>query len=341
MRENRQADHLAGYLECIAEPLGLCAVEPAVHGKLRDQRIEVAAGEYSRVAQTQEQDIAGNREALIVHEQGAIGIVPVQPRRGRNQTQARNAIESLAITLEQLPASCQGAIQMLELEEAEGGLHLVHLAVDAGGDHRHLVSEAEVLQVIDALLDLRIRADDGSALEGVEHLRCVKAQDRQVPAAQDADAILTHAERVGGVIDDLETVGVGHSLNPFHIAGNAVAVHGHDRGGGRCDGFLDPCGVQIAGNRIDIDEHGLETVPQHRVRGRHEGIRGGDHLAGDPQGLEGRHQGKRAVGEQADMLDPQVVGQLPLEALVHGTAIRQAAAFPHGFQIGKKIFKRR
>ena len=43
-----------------------------------------------------------------------------------------------------------------------------------------LVDEAEVLQVVDALLGLGVGADDGAALEGVEHLGGVEAQHRQV-----------------------------------------------------------------------------------------------------------------------------------------------------------------
>ena len=55
-----------------------------------------------------------------------------------------------------------------------------------GGDHGHLVDEAEVLQVGRcAAWCLRVRADDGAALEGVEHLGGMKAQHGQVAVVQE------------------------------------------------------------------------------------------------------------------------------------------------------------
>ena len=87
-----------------------------------------------------------------------------------------------------LLAPVQGAINVVELQQTERGVELAHLAVDAGGDDRHFVDEAEILQVVDACFGLRIRADDRAALEGVEHLGGVEAQHRQVTVAQQAAA---------------------------------------------------------------------------------------------------------------------------------------------------------
>jgi hypothetical protein len=38
------------------------------------------------------------------------------------------------------------AVHLAQLQQSEGRLHLVHLAVDAGRHHGHFVGKAEVLQ---------------------------------------------------------------------------------------------------------------------------------------------------------------------------------------------------
>ena len=92
-------------------------------------------------------------------------------------------------------AACQRGVDVLQLQQAEGGVDLAHLAVDAGRDHRDLVDEAEVLQVVDALLGLGIGADDGAALEGVEDLGGVEAQHRQVAVPQHAAALASRTPK--------------------------------------------------------------------------------------------------------------------------------------------------
>ena len=109
------------------------------------------------------------------------------------------------------------------------------------GNHGDFVHEAEVLQVINALLGFGIGAHDGAAFEGVEHLGGMKAQDRQIAVAQDAAGFIAHTEGVGCVVDDSQVVVVCDFLNGIDIAGVAVAVHRHDGRGLRSDGPLRSC----------------------------------------------------------------------------------------------------
>ena len=103
-----------------------------------------------------------------------------------------------------------------------------------GRDHRHFVHKAEVLQLVDVLFCLGIRADDGAALKGVEHLGGVKTEHRQVAMIEDAAAVALHAKGMGGVVDHLEVVLVGNFLDGLHITWVSIDMNRHDgRGLGR------------------------------------------------------------------------------------------------------------
>src|SRR6185437_9187236 len=90
--------------------------------------------------------------------------------------------------------------ESFELQEPERGVQLTHLAVDSGGRDGDLVDETKILQVIDSLLRLGVRRDDCAALEGVEHLRRVKAEDGEIAIVEDASTRRADAERVRRVV---------------------------------------------------------------------------------------------------------------------------------------------
>ena len=230
-------------------------------------------------------------------------------------------------------------IHLAQLQQSEGRLHLVELAVDAWRHHCHFVGEAEILQEVDALLGLGVRADDGPTLDGVVDLGGVKTQHRQVTAVEQAAALVAHTKGMGSVVDHLQAVGVGNALDGPHVAGMAIAVHRHDRGGLGRDGRLDALGVEVAGVWINVGEHRLQAIPQQRVSGGDEGIRRGDHFALDAQGLQRRHQGDGAVGQQRQMFHPQVLGQRLFQLLVEGPAVGQDLAIPDHLQQLDEVFE--
>ena len=73
--------------------------------------------------------------------------------------------------------------------------------------------------------------------------------------------------------------------------------------------------------------------------GGHKGIRCGDDLTGDTQRLQRRDQRDRAIGEQCNVLDTEVVTELLFQLLVKGAAVGQAFTVPDLFQVGKKLFQ--
>lgn len=118
--------------------------------------------------------------------------------------QARDGVDGLMAARGDGGAAVEHVVDVLKLQQAEGGLHLVHLAVDAGGDHAGFAIKAEVFQVVDMALGLGVGSDDGAALDGVEHLGAVEAEHRKVAVVENAASVALDAEGVGGVVDDLE-----------------------------------------------------------------------------------------------------------------------------------------
>ena len=313
------------------------AGKAAIHRELADQRVEVASCLDVGFGKARVDRVAAERKHRLVDHDHAIGVVPVDVGTGAVQPQARDAGEAVLVALVDALPHRQRLVDVLELEQAEGGLDFVHLAVDARRDDGDLVGEAEVLQVVDALLDLGVGADDRTAFEGVEDLGGVEAEYRQIAVTQHGHAVALHAEGMGGVVDDLEPVGVGDALDAVGVARDAVAMDRQDGGGGRGDRFLDAVGVEVAGHRVDIDEHRSDAVPQQRVGGGHERVRGRDHLAADAQRLQRGHQGQGAVGEQAEVLDAEIARQFRFELLVEGAVVGQPAAGPDLFEIGDEL----
>ena len=120
---------------------------------------------------------------------------------------------------------------MFELNQAEGGVEFAHLAVDAWSHHSDFIDEAEILQVVDALLGLGIWTDDSATLESVEYFGGVETKHGQVAMIEHAAAMTFDAKGMSRVVDDLEVVYVGNALNGIDISGAAVAVYRHDGGG--------------------------------------------------------------------------------------------------------------
>ena len=230
---------------------------------------------------------------------------------------------------------------MLELYEAHGRAELVHLAVDAGGDHAGLAGVAEVLQPVDAALGLRVLADERPALERVEHLGGVEAQHREVAVVQDAAVAHLDAEGVRGVVDDLQVVGVGDLLDAAHVARMPVAVHGEDGRRLRRDGRRDPVGVQVQGVRVDVDEDRPDPVPDQAVRGRDEGVRRRDDVTRDAELLQRAHQCDGRVAEQRDLRDAQPAAQRRLEPLVELPAVGEDLAVPDLLEVGQHLLEGR
>lgn len=248
-------------------------------------------------------------------------------------------LQQLPITAVDLAPPSQRRVNVLELQHAQSGVEFAHFSVDPRCHHCRFVHEAEILQMIDMLLDLGIRADDSAAFKGSEYLSGVKAQYRQVAMLQHAAAMALYAEGMGGIVNDLEVIVIGDNLDGLYIAGVAVAMHRQNGRGLRGDGGLDFGGIEIQRIRIDIDEYRLDAVPQQGMRGSDERIRGGDDFAGNTQRLQSGHQRESAISEQRQMIDAQIVTQRLLELLMKRSFVSEDLTIPYLLQIGDELLQ--
>lgn len=254
--------------------------------------------------------------------------------------QARDGFDRLAIARSNGGSAGDCGVDVLQLQQAEGSLHLVHLAVDTNGDDVGFAIKAEVFQIVDVALGLGIRADDGTALKGVEDLGRMEAEHREITVVEHAAAVTLDTEGVGSVVDDLEVVAVCDALDGLDIAGVAIAVHRQDGDALRSDGCFDLGRVEIEGARLNVDEDRGDVVPEQRVRSGDEGVRGRDDLAGDAQGLERGDQREGAIGEECQVLDAEVVTQGLFELLVKRAVVGEKLAVPDLLQEGDEVLQR-
>lgn len=179
-------------------------------------------------------------------------------------------------------AGLDGGIDLLEIQQAIGSAHLVHLGIDAGGDDLGLARKTEILQVVNTLLGLRIVHDHGTTLYRVIDLGGMEREGGHITSIEDTLAIDLHTEGMGGIIDNLQAILVGNLLDSFDVAGFAIDMDGHDGGGLGGDGGLNLVRIDIARLTFDVHKDGLDAIPPQGMGRGHEGIGRGDDLTGNP-----------------------------------------------------------
>ena len=157
----------------------------------------------------------------------------------------------------------------------------------------------------------------------------MEAQCREVAFLKDALPVDFHTEGMGGIVDDLQSVGVCNLPDALGLTGLAIDVHGHDGGRAGSDGGLDKVGIDVACLRIDVNEDRSDAVPPDGVGGGNEAERGGDDFSRHAQSLQRRDKRQRAVGEKTDIGNFQVLAQRGLQLLVHGAVVGEPLALPY------------
>ena len=228
-------------------------------------------------------------------------------------------------------------VYLFQVEQAIGRAHFVHLAVNAGADYGCFVGEAEVFQIIYALLHTLVVHHHSAAFNGVVHLSGVETERTEVAGVKYALAVYFYAEGVSGVIDHLKSVLIGNLLYALRVAGLAVDVHGHYGRGLRRDGSLDFVGVDVSRAWVNIYEHGLYAVPPEGVSSGYEAVRSRDYLARYAQCLQGRDERQRTVGEQADVGHFQICGKFLFKLLVELSVVGYPLARPYLFEHFVKV----
>ena len=322
------ADDRIGHASGIGQILAGSAGQAAIGGEGADERIEVAAGKDVPLAQLGVQFIAGAAIDIGIDKDGEVAIVVAHAGHVVPEGDALDGAQGLAVADGDLSALSDGGIDLTQVEQTIGRAHLVHLTVDAGGDDFGLALEAEVLEVVDALLHLGVTHDERPTLDGVIDLSGMETQRGHVSLLKDALAVDLDAKGVGAVVDDAQAVLVGNLLNLAGAARLAIDMDGHDGCGARRDGSLDSVGVNASRCRVDVHKHGFDAVPPQRVGCRHKTVRRSDDLTADVHGLQSRDEGDGAVGKDADVGNLQVFTQRSLKALMELAIVSDPLVVP-------------
>ena len=218
-----QADDLLGDPVCHRQVLRPRGVEPPVGRERADERVEVPASEDVVVLQLLVEVVARHAVLLSVHEDREVGVVVPHARHVLEVGDALDIPQPLAVELRHMPPCGDRPVDLPKVQQAYRRAYLVHLAVYARGHDRGLVREAEVLEVVDALLGLLVVHDERAALHGVVHLGGVEAQRGHVARVEYRFPVNLDAEGVRRVVYHLEPVLVGY-LGKRHIRGQYVLV---------------------------------------------------------------------------------------------------------------------
>jgi hypothetical protein len=164
---------------------------------------------------------------------------------------------------------------------------------------------------------VRIIGDQRSAFDRRDVLRHVERERGQVAKCADLASAPHGADRVRGVLDDRQAVGLRERIQPVHVHRPTRQVNGHDRPrawGDCCRRLLE---VDEAGSRHRLDQHRRGPRVLDCIGGRYERHRGDEHLVARPHTEHLQRQGQRGCARRhaPAVLDAEVVGKQRLEAM--------------------------
>ena len=138
----------------------------------------------------------------------------------------------------------------------------------------------------------------------------MEGEGAHIPGLEHAVPILLNAEGVGGIVYDFEPVLVCNALQGCGITRGAVYVNGHNGYGFFRYSRFHRCRIQVAVYGVNICKNRGKPVPNEGMGGGHKRVGCGNNLSmGKPQSLQRCDEGQGAVGKEADIGHPQVVGQ--------------------------------
>ena len=181
-------------------------------------------------------------------------------------------------------------IHMLQVDQTISGTQLIHLAIDARGNHLGFASKAKVLQKVDTLFSSLIVHHHSTTFKGIVNLGGMERERNQITLAHPAFAIHFHTKCMSCIVDDFQAIPIGNSLNLVHLAGFAITTHGHNGSGFWCNSSLYLFRINTTSFFLNIHKHRTTTVPPNAVSSSHKAIRCGDYFACDAQCLQSSKQ---------------------------------------------------
>ena len=204
-------------------------------------------------------------------------------------------VQALPVT----PASSHEPVELVELGDADGSLHVGGLevvakvavrvlVVVAAGEFTQLPVEALAARVVvargapavaapvpETLDDLAHRllpSEHGAALAHGDVVGRIEARRGEVAKGADGLAVPSRADGVAGVLDHPEIVLIRQFHHDVEVEGVAQGVRHEDRTGPRADGGAELVWVGFVGTELGVDEDRYEAVLEDRIdRGREAG----------------------------------------------------------------------
>ena len=126
-----QADDTVGHLVCLRQVLTRGTGKAAIGGEIGDEGIEVAATEDVLGLHLEVEFVTGPAVLLGIHEDGEVGVVVTHTGHIVPEGDAWDGTQGFAVLDGDLVTGFDCGIDLLEVQEAIGAAHLVHLGVDA------------------------------------------------------------------------------------------------------------------------------------------------------------------------------------------------------------------
>ena len=247
----------------------------------------------------------------------------------------------LAVTFHNFLALGNFLTQMTQIANSHSRLELVHFGIAAYVLHRFRAVNAEVLHIVQQLHPIIILEADRAALDGIKNLCSVEAEHGGVPKAGRGHAFIPHAESVGSIVDNLQSMLLGDGLNGFHVAEVPVNMYRHNRRSAVGNQTFDSANINGVVLFVHITEDRHQPIAHNGMGGGGEGKGSSNDLPPlwQVQRRNGVFQCQMAVGVKRYMGHAQVAFQLGLQFLMFYTHISQPMGVPQFFDFTAVFLK--
>ena len=285
------------------------------------------AARFERVAER----LARQRQAVERQQHAPhvprLAVVAVRPRR---QHACGIGGEAVEVAVDEGAAAGEELGQPRELRDADPGIDVRQIELAAGkGDVARAIGQirdAVKAQRVDAPRLVVVVDDQRAALDRRDVLVRMEAERDEVADRADVASLPLRPLHERGVLDHAQPVPPRERVQGIHVDQRAGPVRRDDRARARADRRLDRGEVDIAGDEIAIDEHGLGADLDDHVEDGEKALRRRDHLVAgtdaaklqrdlDRGGGGRQHAGRAAAAKGGqrglELPDPRAARELP------------------------------
>ena len=150
------------------------------------------------------------------------------------------------------------------------------MEIDAG------FATSEILDLLDAIKQLRVIRQQSSALAGGDDLRSAERKAPHRAESAQMPALPSRAQRLRGIFDHNQAVTPGQGHCCIHVRRAAIQAHKHHRAGRRGDCLFGQFKVEAERLQLNVHKDGLRPGQDNRIRGSDHRVVRHDHLVARP-----------------------------------------------------------